>query len=133
MQEIAPEWMQGCRLRPLYFEPCFHKHAGQLCGGFQIHTEDVTHYVPNAFRPWRLIALALRALRKLRPDYPIWRENFAYEYEHDRLAIDLINGGPLLREWVDSADATPADLDLPARADEAAWREATAEDRLYNK
>ena len=133
MQEIAPEWMQGCRLRPLYFEPCFHKHVGQLCGGFQIHTEDVTHYVPTAFRPWRLTALALRALRKLRPDYPIWRENFAYEYEHDRLAIDLINGGPLLREWVDAADATPADLDLPARADETAWREATAEDRLYNK
>ena len=36
----------------------------------------------------------------LYPDYPLWRD-FAYEYEHGKLAIDVINGGPLLREWVD--------------------------------
>ena len=50
----------------------------------------------------------------LYPDYPLWRD-FAYEYEHGKLAIDVINGGPLLREWVDDASATPQDLDALAR------------------
>lgn len=132
MHRLAPHWMQGCRLRPLHFEPCFHKHSGQLCGGFQIHTEDPTHHDPATFRPWRLTALAFKALRQMQPDYPLWREHFAYEYEHDRLAIDLINGSPLLREWVDDPHATPEDLDRPAREDEAAWQESTIPDRLYS-
>jgi hypothetical protein len=56
----------------------------------------------------------------LYPDYPLWRD-FAYEYEHGKLAIDVINGGPLLREWVDDAPATPQDLDALAIPDEHAW------------
>jgi hypothetical protein len=64
------------------------------------------------------------------PDYPLWRD-FPYEYEHDRLAIDLINGGPILREWVDDAEALPGDLGALARRDEAAWREETAALLLY--
>ena len=50
----------------------------------------------------------------------IWRD-FAYEYEHDKLAIDVINGGPLLREWVDDASAASEDLDAMALLDEQAW------------
>jgi uncharacterized protein YbbC (DUF1343 family) len=73
---------------------------GQLCAGVQIHVEDPQHYDHAAFKPWRLQALAFKAVRLQQPDYPLWRD-FPYEYEHDRLAIDLINGGPLLREWVD--------------------------------
>lgn len=130
MQSLAPLWLQGCKLRPCWFEPTFHKHAGKLCPGLQIHVEDPAHYDHAAFKPWRLMALAFKALRRLRPDYPLWRD-FPYEYEHDRLAIDLINGGPLLREWVDDPAATPADLDALAAADEAAWREASAAFRLY--
>ncbi|MGZ9014633.1 MAG: exo-beta-N-acetylmuramidase NamZ family protein [Burkholderiales bacterium] len=120
MQSIAPEWMRGCRLRECWFEPTFHKHAGKLCAGIQIHVEDAA-YDHGAFQPWRLMALAFKALRKLEPGYALWRD-FPYEYEHDRLAIDLINGSPLLREWVDDATAAPAELDALARADEAAWR-----------
>jgi hypothetical protein len=59
------------------------------------------------------MALAFKALRDLQPDYPLWRD-FAYEYEHDRLAIDLINGSPLLRAWVDDAEAAPGDLEALA-------------------
>ena len=70
---------QGCRLRPCWFEPTFHKHAGQLCAGLQIHVDDPA-YDHAAFRPWRLQALAFKALRPLRPDYPLWRD-FPYEYE----------------------------------------------------
>ena len=129
MREIAPHWLQGCKLRECWFEPTFHKHAGQLCAGIQIHVEH-GHYDHAAFRPWRLMALAFKALRSLQPDYPLWRD-FPYEYEHDRLAIDLINGSELLRLWVDDPAAGPADLDALAQADEAAWREECETDLLY--
>jgi uncharacterized protein YbbC (DUF1343 family) len=123
MRAQAPDWLAGCALRECWFEPTFHKHAGKLCNGVHIHVEDPAHYAHAAFRPWRVQALAFKALRRLQPDYPLWRD-FAYEYEHERLAIDLINGSPLLREWVDDAQATPADLDALARPDEATWAEA---------
>ena len=119
MQRLAPQWLTGCRLRPCWFEPTFHKYHGQLCAGLQIHVEDGA-YDPAAFRPWRLQALAFKALRRLQPDYSLWRD-FPYEYEHDRLAIDLINGGELLRNWVDDSEATVGDLDAAAGADERAW------------
>jgi len=120
MQRIAPQWMQGCRLRECWFEPTFHKHAGKLCSGLQIHVERDS-YDPQAFRPWRLQALAFKALKRLRPDYALWRD-FPYEYEHGKLAIDVINGSPLLREWVDDVAAEPGDLETLAGRDEEAWR-----------
>jgi uncharacterized protein YbbC (DUF1343 family) len=119
MESLAPQWLRGCRLRECWFEPTFHKHAGKLCAGIQIHVDDDA-YNHDAFRPWRLIALALKSLRTLRPDYDLWR-NFAYEYEHDRLAIDLINGSDLLRQWVDDSAAMPDDLESLAAADETDW------------
>lgn len=123
MQSFAPEWMAGAALRPCWFEPTFHKHAGELCNSLMIHAEG-PHYDHAAFRPWRLQALAFKAIRRLYPDYPIWRgTDFKYEYTNDALAIDVINGGPSLREWVDDLAAEPGDLDGLASADEAAWRE----------
>ncbi len=119
MRELAPRWLEGCALRPCWFEPTFHKHQGRLCAGVQVHVEANT-YDPASFRPWRLQALAFKALRHVAPDYPLWRD-FPYEYEQGRLAVDVINGSELLREWVDDARATPADLDALAAADERAW------------
>jgi uncharacterized protein YbbC (DUF1343 family) len=119
MHALAPKWMEGCRLRPFWFEPTFYKHVGKLCEGFQIHVDDAS-YDHEAFRPWRLVALALKALRRLRPDYEIWR-HFDYEYEHGKLAIDVINGGELLRKWVDDPSAQPADLDALAVPEETSW------------
>ena len=130
MLELAPEWLRGCVLRECWFEPTFHKHVGKLCAGVQIHVEDPAHYDHDAFRPWRLQALAFKAVRRQQPGYPLWRA-FPYEYEHDRLAIDLINGSPLLREWVDDPAAMPADLDALADADEAAWTDARRPFLLY--
>lgn len=120
MRTLAPAWMRGCRVRPCWFEPTFHKHVGKLCAGFQVHVEDAAYYDHDSFRPWRLFALAFKALRRLRPDYEIWR-NFPYEYELQRLAIDVINGSDLLRRWVDDPAATPGDLDALAVPDETAW------------
>jgi uncharacterized protein YbbC (DUF1343 family) len=129
MQEIAPAWLTGCRLRTCWFEPTFHKHSGRLCPGLQLHVEDGA-YDHQGFHPWRLVALAFKALRRLQPDYPLWRD-FPYEYESGRLAIDLINGGPLLREWVDDRAAGAAELEAQAGADERAWREARRPFMLY--
>ncbi|MBM4217237.1 MAG: DUF1343 domain-containing protein [Gammaproteobacteria bacterium] len=120
MHRIAPQWLAGCRLRPCWFEPTFHKHAGKLCNGLQVHVDDPA-YDHHAFRPWRLQALAFKAIRTLWPEYPLWRD-FPYEYEYERLVIDVINGGPQLREWVDDPRAQPADLEALASADERAWR-----------
>ncbi|NJD30324.1 MAG: DUF1343 domain-containing protein [Gammaproteobacteria bacterium] len=119
MRRLAPHWLAGFRPRACWFEPTFHKHAGRLCAGLQLHVEDGS-YDHAAFRSWRAQALAFKSLRRLRPDYDLWRD-FAYEYERDRLAIDLINGSDLLRQWVDDPAATPADLDALALADERAW------------
>lgn len=129
MARLAPQWMDGCGLRPCWFEPTFHKHAGRLCSGVQLHAE-APRYGHAAFRPWRLVALAFKALRRLRPDYPLWRD-FPYEYEVGRLAIDLINGGDELRRWVDDPAATPADLDALAAVDERIWREQRRPHLLY--
>lgn len=121
MHSLAPQWLRGCRLRECWFEPTFHKHVGKLCHGVQIHTEG-PGYDHDAFKPWRIQALAFKAIRRLRPDYELWRD-FPYEYEFDKLAIDVINGSPLLREWVDDAAATPDDLDALTTPDERAWEE----------
>ncbi|MFC4295222.1 exo-beta-N-acetylmuramidase NamZ domain-containing protein [Novosphingobium tardum] len=119
MRRFAPQWLEGCAIREVWFEPTFHKHAGKLNNGLQLHAEG-RFYDHAEFKPWRLQALAFKAIRTLYPDYPLWRD-FPYEYVFDKLAIDVINGGPQLREWVDDAGAAPGDLDGLARADEHAW------------
>ena len=129
MERIAPSWLQGCALRECWFEPTFHKHAGQLCHGLMIHAEG-PFYDHAHFRPWRMQALAFKAIRSLYPDYEIWRD-FPYEYELDRLAIDVINGGPALRVWVDDPAASPIDLDRMATNDETEWRDAVEPHLLY--
>ena len=129
MERLAPEWLAGCRLREVHFEPTFHKHQGTHNRGVMIHAEG-PWYDHAAFRPWRLQALAFKAIREFAPDYPLWRD-FPYEYEFDKLAIDVINGSPLLREWVDDAGAVPAELDALTTADEAAWAEERRAHLIY--
>ena len=119
MKAFAPQWLTGCALREIWFEPTFHKHVGNLCHGVQIHAEGAG-YNHAAFKPWRIQALAFKAIRRLYPDYDLWRD-FPYEYELGKLAIDVINGGPLLREWVDDTASVAADLDAITLPDEAAW------------
>jgi uncharacterized protein YbbC (DUF1343 family) len=129
MQKLAPEWLQGCYLRDCWFEPTFHKHVGKLCNGVHIHPEGSV-YEHAAFKPWRLQSLAFKAIRRLHPDYPLWRD-FPYEYEFGKLAIDVINGSTLLREWVDDPAATPGDLDALTAPDEQAWAEERQPYLLY--
>lgn len=129
MRRIAPDWLEGCVLRDCWFQPTFHKHVGQLCNGVQIHV-DLPAYDHAAFKPWRVQAAGFKAVRNLYPDYDLWRD-FPYEYAFGKLPIDVINGGPSLREWVDNPASTAADLDALALPDEAAWIEARKPFLLY--
>lgn len=129
MRSLAPEWLQGCFIRPCFFEPTFHKHVGKLCSGIQIHTDN-DHYEHDHFRPYRIGALALKAIRLEYPDYEIWH-NLPYEYETERLAIDLLSGGTFLREWVDNPSSTPADFEARLCPDEQAWAEIRKPYLLY--
>jgi uncharacterized protein YbbC (DUF1343 family) len=121
MDRLAPAWLAGCKLREVTFQPTFHKHAGEMCRGVFIHAEG-PFYDHEAFKPWRLQSVAFKAIRRLYPDYPLWRD-FPYEYVFDKLAIDVINGSELLREWVDDPEAAPGDLETLTMPDERAWEE----------
>ena len=129
MRAFAPQWLKGCVLRDMWFEPTFHKHVGKLCSGVQIHVDDPA-YDHESFQPWRVQALGFKAIRRLYPDYDLWRD-FPYEYAFGKLPIDVINGGPGLREWVDDPASMPEDLDVPARRDEQAWLETRRPFLLY--
>jgi uncharacterized protein YbbC (DUF1343 family) len=129
MERLAPDWLNGSKLREITFQPTFHKHVGEMCSGLFIHAEG-PFYDHQAFRPWRLQSLAFKAIRRLRPDYELWRD-FPYEYVFDKLAIDVINGSPLLREWVDDENAMPGDLDALTLPDERDWAEERKEFLLY--
>jgi uncharacterized protein YbbC (DUF1343 family) len=130
MQALAPHWLDGCKLRDCYFEPTFHKHVKQLCSGVQIHVEDPTHYNHTAFKPWRVQALGFKAIRRLYPSYDLWRD-FPYEYAFGKLPIDVINGSPLLREWVDDPSAGAGDLDAITLPDEQAWAAERTKHLIY--
>ena len=129
MRRIAPDWLNGCTLRDVWFQPTFHKHVGQLCNGVFMHAEG-PGYDHAAFRPWRVQALGFKAIRALYPDYDLWRD-FPYEYEFGKLAIDVINGGAGLREWVDDAAAGAGDLDAMTVPDEIGWVEARRAHLIY--
>ena len=129
MRDLAPQWLDGCALRDISFEPTFHKHVHQLCSGVHIHAEGDA-YDHAAFKPWRLQSLAFKAIRKLFPGYEIWRD-FPYEYAFGKLPIDVINGSQLLREWVDDPAAQPGELDAITISDEQAWGDERQPYLLY--
>lgn len=129
MQRKAPQWLKGCTLRDCWFEPTFHKHVGMLCNGIQIHAEGPS-YDHEVFRPWRLQALALKAINKLYFGYELWRD-FPYEYEEGKLAFDVINGGPGLREWIESPSTIANDLEAITAPGERMWGQMLKDHLIY--
>ncbi len=129
MKKTAPQWMKGASIRECFFEPTFHKHEKKMCHGFQIHT-DIPSYNPKQFKPYRLMALMLKCVRLLYPNYPLWRD-FAYEYTKGKLAIDVIAGTSHFRTWVDAANTKPQDLDKILKKDEATWAKVSKKYWLY--
>ena len=128
LQQHAPDWLDNVFIRPCYFETTFHKHQGQMSAGLQFHT-GYPGYHHDGFKPYRLVAGLLKSLRLLLPEYELWRYH-EYEYELDRVPIDVINGGPALRDWVDGNEGFAA---MSARLEEAEqrWREARQASLIY--
>lgn len=83
--------LPGLFLRPLQFEPTFHKGQGRVCNGFQLHVTD-----PIRFRPYRTTLALLQAIMTLYPELFAYKEP-PYEYEYDKVPMDLILGSRQVR------------------------------------
>ena len=129
MQRFEPRWLVGCGVRPCYFEPMFHKFAGQLCSGFQIHA-DGSEYNHESFKPFRWIHAFFKALNKVHPGMLVWKQP-PYEYENIRLPVDILNGSDQPRLWVDDPRSTAGDLESVLSRDEKYFREARKPFLLY--
>jgi uncharacterized protein YbbC (DUF1343 family) len=123
---LEPFKLAGLRLRPIRFEPTFHKWQGKSCGGLYLHVSD-----PQVFQPLRTTLALLTAVRRLWPKEFAWRDP-PYEYEKEKKPIDILYGNCTFREALDrGAIKTPADLDELAMLDGAGWRQQVADYRLY--
>ncbi|MBP6836442.1 MAG: DUF1343 domain-containing protein [Kofleriaceae bacterium] len=105
--------LPGLRARPAVYRPMFHKHAGQACGGVQLHVTD-----EHAFRPYLTGVAFLKACHDLDPERFAWRTR-AYEFVDTIPAIDLLCGGDQIRRGIE------AGAPLPELA--ATWASAEAE------
>jgi len=103
-----PDNLPGVVLRPAAFEPTFHKWAGQLCRGFQLHVTD-----RQAFKPYLTTLTLLQVIMELYPQDFAWRQP-PYEYEHHRLPFDLLTGDLAVRRTLEQG--------LPLSGLEAAWQ-----------
>jgi uncharacterized protein YbbC (DUF1343 family) len=108
-QAADQENLDGVLFRAASFRPMFGKHAGRSCGGVQVHVTD-----RRRARPFTVYLVLLREARRLAPDLFDWRRE-AYEFVHDRLAIDLLLGRTELRAMIESL--------APVATMEAAWRD----------
>lgn len=94
--------LPGVHFRPVVFEPTFQKHAGVRCGGCQLHVLDRAR-----FRPVLAGVALLEAVRRADPARFAWRQP-PYEYEGERLPIDILAGSPALREAIDTGESAAA-------------------------
>jgi uncharacterized protein YbbC (DUF1343 family) len=104
--------LPGAFFRPAVFEPTFHKHARESCGGCQIHVTD-----RRTFAPVHAGVLLTEAFRAAGPEQFAWRPP-PYEYEHDKLPFDILAGSSELREQIESG--------VTAEAIARSWQPAVA-------
>ena len=130
LRHQVPGYLEPVFVRECFFSPTFHKHANELCHAMQMHT-DFPEYRHDAFKPYRLIAACLKIIRQLIPDYDLWRFH-EYEYEPDRMPIDVINGGSRLRDWVDDQQQGFGNLEEQLARDEQKWTEERSPHLIYN-
>ncbi len=123
-QEVESDALSGASLRPLFFEPTFHKHAGITCGGFQIHIND-----PGAFRPVRASLALLSAINRVHPGLWDFRPP-PYEYENERRPLDLLLGDPQAADML-QAGTPSAQILLRWEAGLADWRVRTKPHGIY--
>ncbi len=124
LQQVNATDQVGCVLRPLRFEPTSGKWAGQACAGFHIHVTE-----PQEFRAYRLSLALLRALLQLYPQDLAWKQP-PYEYEYEKLPIDLILGDQQLREALEQG-VVISELEQSWQEDLAAFEERRRAVFLY--
>ncbi|HUT70240.1 MAG TPA: DUF1343 domain-containing protein [Desulfatiglandales bacterium] len=90
-RQLKPEDTEGCHLQEYWFRPSFNKWQNELCGGFMIHLLN-----PHLFRPYGTTLALLKTIREAYPGEFAWR-NPPYEYDFERLPIDLILGDSSIR------------------------------------
>lgn len=115
--------LPGVRFRPVFFEPTFQKHAKQTCGGCQLHVLD-----RQAFEPVRTAVEMLDEFRSENPEKFAWRDP-PYEYEHEKMPIDILYGSIRLREAVEAGNIAP--LLESAKRDEERFRKTREAVLLY--
>ena len=96
LAEIDLSVASGLFLRPTWFTPTFDKWVGELCGGLQLHVVDFKKFSPYSFT----LAL-LKAVIRLYPDNFAWLAP-PYEYEYEKLPIDILTGDPLIRQALEN-------------------------------
>jgi uncharacterized protein YbbC (DUF1343 family) len=122
--ELERQNLPGVRFRPVRFIPTFDKWKGQSCGGLALHIADAV-----AFRPYRTTVAILAACRKLWPDQFEWLSP-PYEYETEKMPVDIIDGCSRLRETIDrtAGNVDAATLD---KWDRDEWRRRIEPHLLY--
>jgi len=114
------QWcLPGCRFRALHFEPTFHKYAGQICGGVQVHVTN-----PQTFESVTTYTAIIGAINRLWPGEFGWRKP-PYEYETEKLPIDILAGGTHWREQVE-AGVSPWQMKAAWTRELAAFAEVVA-------
>ena len=88
--------LPGVRFRPAFFEPTFHKGAGRICAGVQIHVTGIA-----AFKPYITGIAILKAARNQSPANFAWKQP-PYEYEYEKLPIDMILGTDAIRKQIET-------------------------------
>jgi len=129
MQTLAAKWMEGCLLRPAFFEPTFHKFKGELVSALQIHS-DGPYYSPEAFKPYRLVTLFLKAAHRIHGDLDLWRKP-PYEYETKLMPIDILSGHSQLRAWVEDSRPACDEWNESLLKDERSWEQERKPFLLY--
>ncbi len=123
IKRSLPE-LPGVILREASFEPTFHKWAGELCLGFQLHVTD-----RGSFKPYYTTLALLAAIRELYPEQFAWRQP-PYEYETERLPIDLLTGDAAIRLGLEQG-LSAAELEAAWLGDLAGFMETRREFLLY--
>ena len=119
MKKNGKNFLRGCALRPHDFEPVFDKFKRKTCQGFQIHLDSLWAE-GGKFRPYRLISLFLKCFHLVHPEFT-WKKAPPYEYEYEKLPIDILSGGEELRKWIETPRSTVREWDEYLTSEETLW------------
>ena len=119
MQKTAPQWLKGCILRSEFFKPVFDKFQNQNCSAIRIYA-DKAFYDEKTFRPYRLVSLFLKCLKKIQPDFELFNPP-PYEYEYEKMPLDILSGNNFLRSWIEDEQSSVNDLEQKLSTDENLW------------